>query len=249
MTSTEDRASAGWYADPSGEPMWRYWDGNEWTEHRAPASFEQSPAAALAEEQRWARFARWAFVAYVPLVAAMGVLGALYFDQVYSGTLFDADPTASDADAFGAVAYILGYQACALVAVGVLFVLAFWCYKAAKTARAAGIPIRREPGMALASWFIPIVNLWWPPQTIRSFSPDPQQLRVVVEWWVCWIVTNVALVSSLFAAGASSFDTAIPFIAVAVVGAVAYAILGFHVVRLVLAVHDQVLEERHLRGE
>jgi hypothetical protein len=26
---------AGWYADPTGAPQWRYWDGDSWTEHRS----------------------------------------------------------------------------------------------------------------------------------------------------------------------------------------------------------------------
>lgn len=31
-------ATAGWYPDPSGKPMQRYFDGTEWTEHYAPAT-------------------------------------------------------------------------------------------------------------------------------------------------------------------------------------------------------------------
>ncbi len=27
---------SGWYADPDAKPFWRYWDGVEWTDHRAP---------------------------------------------------------------------------------------------------------------------------------------------------------------------------------------------------------------------
>lgn len=30
-------ATAGWYADPSGQPQQRYWDGAEWTAHYATA--------------------------------------------------------------------------------------------------------------------------------------------------------------------------------------------------------------------
>ena len=67
------------------------------------------------------------------------------------------------------------------------------------TARSLGVTIRREPGMCAAGWFIPILNLWWPPQVIRSFVPDRDQLRVVLEWWACWIITSLSL------AGASCF--------------------------------------------
>jgi hypothetical protein len=27
---------AGWFADPSGAPTWRYWDGAAWTDHVSP---------------------------------------------------------------------------------------------------------------------------------------------------------------------------------------------------------------------
>jgi hypothetical protein len=27
---------AGWYPDPNGQPLQRYWDGTQWTEHTAP---------------------------------------------------------------------------------------------------------------------------------------------------------------------------------------------------------------------
>ena len=29
-------APAGWYRDPNDASSWRYWDGDAWTEHRAP---------------------------------------------------------------------------------------------------------------------------------------------------------------------------------------------------------------------
>lgn len=238
---------AGWYADPHGADVWRYWDGSQWTDHVAPRSFEQTPAQALAIERKYARWAGWAFIAYVALVAATATTGALYFDKVYNGRLFDADARI-DTDVVGAAGLLIAYQVCAVLSVGVIVVLALWTFRAAKTARALGLQLRREPGLALASWFIPIVNLWWPPQAIRSFVPDRDQLRVAIEWWACWIVTSFALAASLFAAGADSLDAAIPFIAVAILGALAFAFLGLHVVRIVLQVHEQLVEERHLTG-
>jgi len=40
---------AGWYPDPDGSGGQRYWDGSEWTEHRAPATPEQAEPQAAAE--------------------------------------------------------------------------------------------------------------------------------------------------------------------------------------------------------
>ena len=33
--------AAGWYADPQGATIWRYWDGSAWTEHTAEGSTPQ----------------------------------------------------------------------------------------------------------------------------------------------------------------------------------------------------------------
>lgn len=40
---------AGWYADPAGSPLLRWWDGDAWTDHLAPAS---GPGAPLPPRQR-----------------------------------------------------------------------------------------------------------------------------------------------------------------------------------------------------
>jgi hypothetical protein len=35
---SEPLAAAGWYPDPAGAPMLRYFDGRDWTEHRVPVA-------------------------------------------------------------------------------------------------------------------------------------------------------------------------------------------------------------------
>ena len=42
---------AGWYPDPDGSGGQRYWDGNSWTEHRAPATQPPAPAEPQAPAQ------------------------------------------------------------------------------------------------------------------------------------------------------------------------------------------------------
>jgi len=37
---------AGWYLDPDGTGGQRYWNGESWTEHRAPAAVEAPPGSA-----------------------------------------------------------------------------------------------------------------------------------------------------------------------------------------------------------
>jgi len=36
MSSDKGAVSAGWYADPSGQPAERYWDGSIWTDQTRP---------------------------------------------------------------------------------------------------------------------------------------------------------------------------------------------------------------------
>jgi hypothetical protein len=44
-------APANWYADPAGDPNWRYWDGAGWTEHVSPYAMPaQEPTPAPAPE-------------------------------------------------------------------------------------------------------------------------------------------------------------------------------------------------------
>src|SRR6185295_7349813 len=43
---------AGWYLDPDGTGGQRYWNGESWTEHRAPAAVEAPPGSAHATPAR-----------------------------------------------------------------------------------------------------------------------------------------------------------------------------------------------------
>lgn len=48
--TTGQQAAPGWYQDPQG-PGQRYWDGQQWTEHRAPAAPPPPPTAASREKK------------------------------------------------------------------------------------------------------------------------------------------------------------------------------------------------------
>lgn len=43
---------AGWYPDPQGQPVQRYWDGGQWTEHTAPMIEDFISHADIAHKQR-----------------------------------------------------------------------------------------------------------------------------------------------------------------------------------------------------
>ena len=62
---------AGWYADPDGQPIQRYWDGRAWTDHTRPAA-DFTGAAPGAEPDR----DQVALIAGV-LAIVLGVVGAI----------------------------------------------------------------------------------------------------------------------------------------------------------------------------
>jgi hypothetical protein len=72
----------------------------------------------------------------------------------------------------------------------VLFLM--WQYRAAETARMLSLPTRRSPVLGIVSWFIPVVNFWFPYQSIRDCLPpgDPGR-AVVARMWTFFIATLV----------------------------------------------------------
>ncbi len=53
---------AGWYPDPEQAGQQRYWDGQQWTEHRAPlegGGVQQPAWGGQQQQQGWAAGRRW----------------------------------------------------------------------------------------------------------------------------------------------------------------------------------------------
>jgi hypothetical protein len=80
-----------------------------------------------------------------------------------------------------------------LLEIAIFVVLLNWQYSAAKTAQMLGLPAARGAGLGVGSWFIPVVNLWFPYQAIRDCLPpgDPGR-RVVLRMWLCYLGAGVA---------------------------------------------------------
>lgn len=243
MTDSSAEPPAGWYQDPNGAQAWRYWDGSTWTDHVspwAPAIVEPTPAERVAEERRWARYAKWSFAAFVPFQVAGTVLSAVLYDRVYHGTLL-TDQAPKNPNLFEPISLGGPYVLCAAVVLGLTLLLGYWTMQAARAAKSLGIPIVRSPGWAMAGWIIPILNLWWPPQTIRSFAKDRKQLGHVVGWWICWIVAVIAGTVGAIFAGTNDLESSIPFLVVSATSILSFALLGVQVVDLVLDVHERAL--------
>jgi hypothetical protein len=64
-------------------------------------------------------------------------------------------------------------------------VLLVWQFRAAKTARALGLPARHSPGAGVVFWFVPILDFWFPYQAIRDCLPPGHPERpAVLRFWL-----------------------------------------------------------------
>jgi hypothetical protein len=79
----------------------------------------------------------------------------------------------------------------------VLFLI--WQYNAAKVAKGLGYPSRISPGLGVGSWFIPIVNLWFPHWALSDCLPPHHALRGKALWaWWAYILNSIPLVVAFF---------------------------------------------------
>jgi hypothetical protein len=85
----------GWYPDPSGTPSQRYFDGKEWTEHRAaaPASTTPPPYVPAGAKKRivWPWVLLGVLVLFFGGCAALVAIGINASDRPTSGTSGDAE--------------------------------------------------------------------------------------------------------------------------------------------------------------
>jgi hypothetical protein len=182
---------AGWYPDPANPSGLRWWDGTTWTE-RASQPSGLSTRADIEEEARRARRARIGLLVAVPAqIAGLAIFRTQFrnvVDQVreLDGTSRQIQPDLTGG-AWGALAQISGGVG---TAVAVLFLL--WFVRAAHNARAMGLPARREPAAGVAGFIVPIINFWWPYQSMCDlFPPGDSRRRLVLRWFVLWMVGSV----------------------------------------------------------
>lgn len=162
-------APAGWFADPLGARVLRYWDGARWTDHLVGMPGEAIPQAALEAERVAARRMRLALLAYPPVLTIVTAAALVNLDD------FDFDASRSGFGGFSTEN--LGLQALGLLSVPFTIFFVLWIYRAATTAHSLGFRAPRSPALAAVSWFIPVVNFWWPYQSVRAMAPDARELQ------------------------------------------------------------------------
>ena len=179
-------APAGWYPDPTDQRVLRWWDGTAWTHH---AATQPVPAAVHLEDEE--RAARWARAAVLAAVAAQVVGGVVFRSQ--ARRVFDevtSDTSGLGPDVWGRwPALVMQLTSAVEVVAGVLFLV--WFFRSATNASALGLPARRSPAAGVAGFMLPVVNLWWPYQSTRDLFPDDRRRRLVLRWFLLWVVGGI----------------------------------------------------------
>ncbi|MDQ6797059.1 MAG: DUF4328 domain-containing protein [Actinomycetota bacterium] len=189
-------APAGWYPDPWQPSQRRWWDGTAWTGYVAPPT---APVAAavpphLDDQERRGTRARVALLVAVPFLvvdqAALVWMIRVLVDRVNDGSFTSSSSERFYADftsAFAGPQLLSRLASLGYLVAAVLFLL--WFFRACADGRALGLASRREPGIATASFLIPVVNLWWPYQSTCDLLPaDHPARRHVLRWWLLWTV-------------------------------------------------------------
>ena len=185
-------APPGWHPDPWAAAALRYWDGSQWTGHVSGMPGGPPPTLRLAEERTAARWAKAGLAWAGPALGVSSIAGAFQW-QLDRGPLGRRSrhrgasrPTATRVRRSSASS-----PGSSLLVAGVLFLI--WFHRSAVLAASAGLS--RAPQARCSrpiSFFIPILNFWWPYQSTCDLLPANHPARVVVRrWWVLWIACSV----------------------------------------------------------
>jgi len=249
----------GWYADPAQAGLLRWWDGQQWglqtapdpTFFSAPAPpppFYQpafgpmpDPAQDLAREASAGRRAGVGVLVAAAFYPLALVLSAENFHRIFAELrdyfrALDAAPLGSSVPAphFSTTGASLALDLIqlAMLAVGVLFLI--WFHRSATTAQRLGLPATHSPSWAVLGFIVPIVNLWFPYQSMRDVFPPGHPARSTVKlWWACWLGMGWSQLPVVIAAWWSA-SAAITF---ALVGAVLCIVAAFKARDLIVASH------------
>jgi hypothetical protein len=200
----------------------------------------------MAAEASMAPWAARAFVWY-PVVIVTGLLLAWAesssFRQIFHEIRVEASTGVAQPRLSGSVRNTNLLSGVLLVVTAPFYVLVLtWQYRAAKTARLLSLPAAHSAGLGVGSWFIPVVNFWFPYQALRDcLPPGHADRRVVGRMWACFVAVLVVNVVTQVLAWAGN-RAGFVFAAVALALGIGLAFYGVRTVRSIASAH------RHLLG-
>ena len=193
-----------------------------------------------------ARKALWAgLVAFaVQAVCSVIVLASLsdfyrtLFDAIGSGRrLTTAQTTPPTSTAYLVASGVSQLASVVALVVGILFLI--WFHKALSNARSLGLPLTRSPAWGVVGFFIPIINFWFPYQSMRDLIPVENPARpLVLRWWLTYLGAGLFTSTATFAALFSPVAGAVLVVPVVALYAIAAVTL-----RELISVSSQVADE------
>lgn len=184
MTGTPVPPPAGWYPAPDGSSTTWWWDGARWVRPEQESSQPLAPSKGIV---KLAVATQWLLI--VCGVLSVATIGIEAFGISAVTGFLNGNQSAVDLlngyDQMTAVVSVLG--SAFLVVTGVLWVI--WQYRVAKQVSGQ---TRRSPGWHVGSWFVPIINLWFPYQNISDLLRAVGRTRPSwqILWWLLWVVSN-----------------------------------------------------------
>ena len=180
---------AGWYSDPSSVPgALRWWDGERWTDQVSSTALPPPPATArvaLTREIDVGRLARAAAIATAVAMPIQLVISAFVLSELadFLHDAFSAGHAVTPSLRINPMLSLASNLTSITVFVALVVTLV-WVHASATTAARLGIPATRSPAWAVGGFLIPVVNLWWPYQSVRDLFPAGHPARQVVgRWW------------------------------------------------------------------
>ena len=134
------------------------------------------------------------------------------------------------------------YSVLFLIAIAGLIVALVWQRRAADGGARPRLPERRSPAWGVGSWFVPVVNYWFPYMALRDCLPPGHPHRpLVLQWWIAFAVGGT-LGFGAFVAGFFSPGFAVGLSIPAAVLYVAAMALAPRVVIAVTVAHREALD-------
>ena len=198
--TTAPPTPAGWYPDPESAAQLRYWDGRNWTSQVHSPGL--APSAAVSSVSWVPPRSLPLGVAVQVLVGVAGLLSLINaIVEIWGFGLMSAgvrDPLSIDRVTYERYDQLSGVGALlsvlCVVAAGVTWIV----WQSGLAARAPRMALRRGLGWHIASWFVPVVSLWFPVQNLADLRGAAEGARAPSRvpagywaWWLVWMSGNM----------------------------------------------------------